>query len=252
MLLHGRSAAAQRASAAAQPADAPHPAREPRSMMSRNGLRRVCAIAAAALIPAVAGCEAGANAPVLQWHPPTGGASASIPASGAPGFIAIRNVFVLGAPPASTLPAGSSAGVFLALVNTGPKDRLVSISAPGTATSVRLPKGGVTVAEDQIALLTGPVPTVILDGLTHSLPGGTDVQMVLTFQNAGSVTLAVPIMPKAQYYATFSPAPASPTPSASGKHAHRGKASATATPSATGTAPATPTATATPTASATP
>jgi copper(I)-binding protein len=219
--------------------------------MGRKGLRRVCAIAAAALIPAIAGCEAGSNPPVLQWHPPTGGASVTIPASGAPGYLGIRNVFVLGAPPSSTLPAGSSAGVFLALVNTGPKDRLVSISAPDTATSVRLPNGGVTVAENQITLLSGPAPMVILDGLTHSLPGGTDVRMVLTFQNAGSVTMQVPVMPKAQYYATYSPAP-TPTPTVSGKRGHRAKAGATPTPSATGTATATPSATGTPTATATP
>jgi copper(I)-binding protein len=247
MLLQGRSAAAQRPSAAPRQAGAQRSAAAPRPIMSRNGLRRVCAITAAALIPAMAGCEAGSNAPVLQWHPPTAGASASVSTSGAPGSIAILNVFVLGAPPSSTLPAGGSAGVFLALVNTGPKDRLVSISAPGTATSVRLPKGGVTVPEDQSALLTGPAPTVILDGLTHSLPGGTDVRMVLTFQNAGNVSMDVPVMPKAQYYATFSPAPA-PTPSPTGKHPRRARASATATPSASGTATATPSATPTPTA----
>ena len=42
-------------------------------------LRRACAVAAVALIPVLAGCEAGGDAPVLHWHPPTTGASATNP-----------------------------------------------------------------------------------------------------------------------------------------------------------------------------
>ncbi|HUY47705.1 MAG TPA: hypothetical protein VMV92_18555 [Streptosporangiaceae bacterium] len=245
MLLHGRSPAAQRFSAAPRPAVAPRPA-APRSIMSRNGLRAACAIAAAALIPAIAGCEAGSNAPVLSWHPPTNGASATIATRG--GDLAIRNVFVLGGPLNSSLPAGSSAGVFLALVNTGAQDRLVSISAPGTATSVTLPRGGVTLQQNQGALLTGPAPKVILDNIMHSLTGGTYIRMVLKFQNAGSVRLYVPVMARAQYYATYSPAPAthSPSPAAAGKRARRAKPGATATPSPSASPTASATATATP------
>ncbi len=58
---------------------------------------------------------------------------------GGPGQLAIRNAFILGAPANATLPAGSSAGLFVALVNTGPRDRLIRVSAPGAATSVPLP-----------------------------------------------------------------------------------------------------------------
>ncbi|MDX6333068.1 MAG: periplasmic copper chaperone [Streptosporangiaceae bacterium] len=222
------------------------PTAAPRS--SRPGpraVRRACAVAAVALIPVLAGCEAGSNAPVLQWHPPTSGASATIKEGG--GEIAIRNVFVLGAPPSATVPAGSSAGLFVGLVNTGPRDRLVRISAPGTATSVTLPQGGVLLERDHSALLTGPAPEVVLTGLTRSLAGGTYIRVLLTFQKAGTVTLAVPVMARADSFATFSPAPtASPTPSPAGKHKHRGTGSATATPSAGATATPTPTATATP------
>ena len=89
-----------------------------------TAVRRTCAIAVAAAIPLLAGCEAGLNAPVLKWHPPTAGANKAIPAATGSGFIAIRNVFVLGAPLNAELPAGSSASVFLAMVNTGAKDRL--------------------------------------------------------------------------------------------------------------------------------
>ena len=80
------------------------------SRPGRRALRRACAVAAVALIPVLAGCEAGSNAPVLHWHPPTNGASASDSSWAGGGEIAIRNAFVLGAPVnAPTLPAGSSA-----------------------------------------------------------------------------------------------------------------------------------------------
>jgi copper(I)-binding protein len=199
-------------------------------------------VAAVALIPVLAGCEAGSDAPVLHWHPPTNGASATIKEGG--GEIAIRNAFVLGAPPSATLPAGSSAGLFVGLVNTGSRDRLVRVSAPGAATSVTMPPGGVLLEHYQSALLTGPAPELVLSGLTRSLAGGTYLRVLLTFQNAGTVSLAVPVIARANSFATFSPAPTvSPTPSPTGKHKHRGKASATATPSPGATATATATAT---------
>ena len=204
-------------------------------------LRRACAVAAVALIPVLAGCEAGGNAPVLKWHPPTSGASATITAGG--GEIAIRNAFILGGlPPSVTLPAGSSASMFVGLVNTGPRDRLVRISAPGTATSVTLPTGGVLLERDTSALLTGPAPELVLNGLTRSLVSGSYVRVLFTFQRAGTVTLTLPVIDRSDSFATFSPAP-TPTPSASatGKRRHHGQA--TPTPTASGTATATPTAT---------
>ena len=53
------------------------------------------------------------NAPTQQWHQPTDGAAAIQHG------ISIRNVFVLGAPPNTSLAAGKSAGLFLALYNGG-------------------------------------------------------------------------------------------------------------------------------------
>jgi copper(I)-binding protein len=228
MLLHGRNRAARR-SAILRRATAQGGAR--RSIV----LRRACAVAAAAVLPVLAGCEAGSNAPVLQWHPPTAGASKTVVPLGANGYLAIRNVFVLGAPPTTSLPAGSSAGLFLALVNSGPHDRLLRVSAPGTATSVTVPPGGVNLPRDVSALLTGPAPEIVLNGLTRSLSGGTNVQILLTFKNAGVQRMSVPVIPKADYYATYSPAPSpTPTPARTGKH--RAGASPTATPTASATA----------------
>jgi copper(I)-binding protein len=191
----------------------------------RPGGRRLLVLAIAALIPVLAGCEAGNNAPTQQWHQPTDGTGT------VHDNIAIRNVFVLGAPIGSTIKAGSSAGVFLALINDGSADKLVRISAPGTATSVTLPGGSVSLASQQAVFLTGPAPKVVLEGLTRPLTGGSSVRLVLTFQNAASVSITVPVMPRAQYYSTFSPpSPTpSPTPTPATKSKHKG---ATATPSA--------------------
>ena len=87
--------------------------------------RRLVVLAIAALITALAGCEAGYNAPTQQWHQPTDGTAAMH------NNIAIANAFVLGAPLGEIIPIGNPAGVFLALTNMGSSDRLLSVSAPG-------------------------------------------------------------------------------------------------------------------------
>ena len=181
--------------------------------------RRLVVLAIAALIPALAGCEAGYNAPTQEWHQPTDGTAA------VHNNIAIANAFVLGAPLGERIPVGDSAGVFLALTNQGSSDKLLSMSAPGTARSVTLPGGAVPLASQQSVRLTGPAPEVILQGLTRPLTGGSTVRLVMIFQNAGVLSLVVPVMPQAQYYSTFSPPP-SPSPSPSTSPA------ASATPSA--------------------
>ncbi|HUA27685.1 MAG TPA: hypothetical protein VMC03_02280 [Streptosporangiaceae bacterium] len=205
-----------------------------RSSHRIGGPRGLFVLAIAALIPALAGCEAGTNAPTQEWHQPTDGAGTVF------NNIAIRNVFVLGAPIGQTIGTGQSAGVFLALVNNGSSDRLVRITAPGTAKSVTLPGGRVTLFSQHPVLLTGPTPKVVLTDLTRPLSGGATVKLILTFQNAASVTLVVPVMPKAQYYATFSPPPTpTPSPTVTARRHH----GATATPTPTPTPSPSPTAT---------
>jgi copper(I)-binding protein len=187
--------------------------------------RRLLVLAIAALIPALAGCEAGNNAPTQEWHQPTDGAGT------VHDNISIRNVFVLGAPLGATLSSGQSAGVFLALINDGSPDKLLSITAPGTARSVQLPGGVVGLATEQPVLLTGPMPRVVLVDLTRPLPGGSFVRLVMNFQNAASVTLDVPVMPQAQYYSTFSSPPTpTPTPSPSVAKTKRRGTAGPATP----------------------
>lgn len=165
----------------------------------------IAAVAAAALGPALAACDAGAGAQTSRPYQPTDGASTVLQ------DIAIRNAFVLGPAPNQTLPAGGSAGMFLGLANNGAPDRLLQVAAPGTASSVKLPQGAVTLPMHQPVLLTGPVPRVVLEKLTRPLGAGQTIPMVLYFQNAGTLTLNVPVVPRSAYYTTLSP-PASPAP----------------------------------------
>jgi copper(I)-binding protein len=204
---------------------------------------RLLIVAAAALIPAMAGCEAGNTAPTLSWHPPTEGTGTVVH------NIAIRNVFVLGGSGTTAIPKGQSAGLFFALVNTGTPDRLLSVQAPGIAKAVTIPGGSIRLATNQVVLLTGPQPKAILTGLTLPLTSGTVVSVVLNFQNAGAVNLRVPVLAMNQDYGTFSPAPTpTPTPTPTSKvHKHHRQVSPS--PSVSG---ATPTATATPSPSTTP
>jgi len=178
-----------------------------------SSLRALAVVAAAVLAPAIAGCEAGFNAPTQRWHQPAAGASTVVNNA-----IRINNVFLLGAPPAFTLVRGGSAGLFLALENSGPPDRLLSVTAPGTAVAVQMPAGGVRLGTQQQVLLTGPAPQVILRSLIRSVNGGQHILVVLHFLRAGRVPMTVPVMPRAQWFATFSPAPPliSPSPSPPG------------------------------------
>jgi copper(I)-binding protein len=202
------------------------PVSQPRERTVIRSIRRVlrrralAAAAAAALAGLLAGCEAGANAPSLHWHYPTDGGGTEVHG------LSIRNVFVLGAPIGHVLAAGGSAGLFFAIVNTGQPDRLLSVSAPGAAKNVILTGGSIRLGVPSTLYFNGPHARAVLTGLTRRLTGGSSIRIVLSFQRAGNVTLQVPVMPRAQYYSTFSP-PA-PTPTASKHHA---KAASTTTPS---------------------
>jgi copper(I)-binding protein len=176
----------------------------------------------AVLVPALAGCEAGLNAPTLEFHPAAFGAYAN------KNGISISNAFVLGPPLSGPAVAGGRAGVFLSITAEN-GDRLVSVSAPGTAAAAKITGGSVN--------LTGPVPRVVLVALANPLQGGETVTLNLKFAEAGTVTMAVPVEPQAYEYSTFSPPP-TPAPPAVKK-----KANPSASASASGSATPTPTAT---------
>jgi copper(I)-binding protein len=182
--------------------------------------RRLLIGAVALLLPALAGCEAGLNAPTLQFHPASNGTTI------VQNNIRIDNLFVLGSPPGTIAPAGGRTGAFLAIQSYN-GDRLLSVSAPGAASSVKLVGGPVNLPPYTPVDLTGPTPRVVLDGLTSSLSGGQTIQMSFTFAVAGTITLSVPVEAHTTYYATYSP-PAIPTASAAGKT--KAQATPTATP----------------------
>ena len=192
-------------------------------------------------VPAVAGCEAGLNAPTLEFHPASSGAYANF------NGISVSNAFVLAAPSGSPVPAGGSASLFVGLFNTGTaNDKLLSVSAPNAAASVTIRGGGVVIPAEGSANLTGPEPTVVLKSLTKPLAGGQSIPVTFDFARAGALTLDVPVEPQSYQYATYSAPPmaASATPSPSGSATP--SSSGSATPSPSGSAKASASAKATP------
>jgi copper(I)-binding protein len=176
--------------------------------------------ALALLVPAIAGCEAGNGAPTLQFHAASAGTQTIV------NGIRITNVFVLGAPSGSTLPAGSSASLFMSLFNDGANaDTLVSASADG-ASSVTLDGAPVALPSETAVNLTGPQPSAVLNNLSKPLASGGYIPVTLQFKNAGPVTLQVPVEPQSYYWSTYSPAPSAGS---------TGAATGTATPSAAAT-----------------
>jgi copper(I)-binding protein len=188
-------------------------------------LRRLLLVSAAALIPVLAGCQAGDNAPTVNFHYPTDAAGA------VSGDLSIRNVFVVGAPLGSNLARGQSASLFFAIVNTGTPDRLLSITAPGTATSVKLPAGGVAINTNQQVLLGGPQPQAYLVKLLRPLASGSDFTLKMHFLHQGLVTMQVPVFANATHYQTYSPPPSPAAVTAASRKHHHG--SPTPSPSST-------------------
>jgi copper(I)-binding protein len=193
--------------------------------------RRLLPGAIALLVLVLAGCEAGLNAPTLEFHPASNGTSTVV------NGIKVDDAFVLGPAIGSSLPTGGQAGVFLSLTAEN-GDRLLSAAAPGSASSVTLTNGPVPLPAGMVADMSGPAPQIVLNGLTSPLNGGETVQLVLTFTTAGAVSLQVPVEPAAYDYTTYS-APPTPTPTATGSHTSKTKshpmipASASASPTGT-------------------
>jgi copper(I)-binding protein len=196
-------------------------------------LRRVMIGGVALLAPVLAGCEAGNGAPVLEFHPAANGAA------GSAGPLTVSDAFILGGADNQPVPAGSSASMFLSVYNGGSAaDKLVGVDTAGVAKSVQLTGGSIAVPAQGMADLEGPQPKVVLRNLSKKLTAGTTVEVLLSFQNSGSVELSVPVEARSTYYSSYSP-PA-PTPSATKriKVGATSPASVSASPNAgTGTSP---------------
>jgi copper(I)-binding protein len=195
--------------------------------------------AVALLISGIAGCEAGNNAPTLEFHQAAPGAY------GTADEISVSNAFVLGAPLGASVPAGSSASLFLSLYNGGTgDDTLVSVSAPGYASSVKVTGDTVSLPASAEVNMTGPEPSLVLSGLTKPISSGQAIPLTLDFEHAGSVTLQVPVEAQSFYFSSYSPPP-TVSPTAKPKTTSRASAAPSPTASIT-TAPASPTASTTP------
>jgi copper(I)-binding protein len=203
--------------------------------------RRLLFGAIAVLVPALAGCEAGFDAPTLAFHPANFGVNTI------ENGITIDNAFVLGSELGSAVPPGGRAGVFLT-IQAQNGDRLDKVTASGAASAVQIDGGSVNLPAQSVVNLSGPVPRVVLTGLTSPLGGGETVNLSFSFAEAGTINVAVPVEPRAFEYATFAPPPVpapTPTPATTGtgtgtarKKAHpsaggSASASASASPSAT-------------------
>ncbi len=171
--------------------------------------RRLLFGAMVVLVPVLAGCEAGLNAPTLQYHP------ANLGDDTTQHGISFSNVFVLGSSPNGPAVAGGRAGVFMSMLSSD-GDRLVSVKAPGTATQASITGGSVNLPAQSLVDLSGPVPKVVLAGLASPLDGGQTVTLNFDFAKAGQITLSVPVEPQSFDFATFSP-PASPNAAPSAK-----------------------------------
>ena len=190
--------------------------------------RRLLFGAMVVLVPALAGCEAGFNAPTQQYHP------ANFTGNKTQNGISFSNVFVLGPAPNGPAVAGDRTGVFMSLYSSK-DDRLESVSILGSASQVTITGGPVNLPANSLVNLGGPVPTVVLSGLDSPLQGGESIPMQFTFARAGTIKLDVPVEPRSFEFATYSPPPTpSPSVSATGKKKKaKASASASASPSAT-------------------
>jgi copper(I)-binding protein len=212
---------------------------------SRHGsklLRRLMIGGVALVVPVLAGCEAGNNSPVLDFHPAANGAYGTADA------VTVSDAFILGGQDNQSLAKGASAGMFLSVYNGGDSaDKLISVDATGTAKSVELAGGSIPVPGNGSADLEGPKPKVVLRNLSAALTGGQTVTVLLTFQNSGSVELSVPVENRTTFYSTYSPPAPLPSPTKTAKPGASSSAG-TATPgaSSSGAATATPTPSTTP------
>jgi copper(I)-binding protein len=152
-------------------------------------------------------------------------------------LVDIRNAFLLGPAPGERLAKGASMPLYAWFVNRAASpDRLVAVEAPGAAGSVEitggavaLPQGSLIATKQAAAPAATPTATtpapgspakppvatptaapssaVILKNLATPFAGGENVRLTLHFQQAGVITLTVPVVPQDGYYATYSPAP---------------------------------------------
>lgn len=176
--------------------------------MSRSRRVRRTATAAAlalALAPGLAACGATANAPTLKYYAPADGVLGSL------GDLRALNVLVV-------VPAAgaSGAGVMsMSLVDQGAQgDTLAGVTVAGQPAQVT----GPTQLAAQSSLRVGGPDAQTQVIVADPPKAGTLAPVELRFQQAGTLTLQVPVVEASGYYNRYvapSQQTASPTPSAS-------------------------------------
>jgi len=155
-----------------------------RTALVRRPLRSAAAGACALLL--LSGCGAGLKAQTYLEK------SSADSTNDAVGSIAVRNLAVTGPTTGTTWPAGATVPVKLLLVNEGGEDdTLVSATSPDAA-SVAVGGPTPTLTVPRLGA-SDPASTLVLVGLTRDLPGGSYVELTLSFQRNGSKTMLVPV-----------------------------------------------------------
>jgi hypothetical protein len=195
------------------------PYEETKAVIRNN--RRVAALAiggALTIAPAVTGCGAGFSPQSTRPSEPPQGLNVQIPQNASkPAQIQIRNLFVLGPADNQQLAAGADAPVYADIIDAaGTPDQLRAVSSPSFSSPSSIAGNAINLPSHQLVSLNGGTkPLVVLKGLTQPLFGGENIPLTLTFQNAGSITVQVQVVPWSGIYATYPPAQAaSPSPSA--------------------------------------
>ncbi|RJL31013.1 copper chaperone PCu(A)C [Bailinhaonella thermotolerans] len=153
-----------------------------------------------------AGCAAGFDAQTSAFYAPVDGLTAKFRG------ITIADAFVLGPASGQVLPAGSPAPLYITLSNgNGAPDTLTAVAAPGFAGQVKVTP--VPLPPKALVNLAKPSPTVILDKLATPVRGGENVKVTLSFANAGTTTVTVPVIARSAHYSTLPTAPGAPAAS---------------------------------------
>ncbi|MFI7705752.1 copper chaperone PCu(A)C [Nonomuraea sp. NPDC049480] len=191
--------------------------------------RRWIVVAAAFLAaPVLAGCGAGFDATTNQPYAPN--EAQVLIDKGAYGTrgIHIPQAFILGPDPGAQLPWRGSAPIYLNILNTsGTPDTLKAVSA-GTMGTVKI-TGSIQLPGNQLVNTGKPSPQLMLESIPKSLRGGESIKLDLTFANAGTVSMNVPVVTRSREFAAYPPAPgatpaptptATPTPTAHADESH--------------------------------
>lgn len=176
--------------------------------MTRTSRLRVLAVVALlAVAPALAACGAGADANLAQPYLPTEAAETS------KNGITVAQAFILGPDSGQTLPAGSAAPLYLTMVNGNPAaDQLTGIATDPQAASSARASGPIPLPPQVLVKSANPTPQILIEGIREPLMGGESMRLTLQFQNAGAITMDVPVITRSREFATLQPAPsASPT-----------------------------------------